>query len=863
MKKLLLVVLFCAVLAVFAQTPPSAPVAASASDITVSGFTANWNASTGADGYRIDIDINNDFSNPFVSDLDVGNLTFFELGQLGISTQYFYRVRAYNSNGTSSNSNIINVFTNAELLPATPTVNSTGTGDYTSIHISWQHSDYAHGYNLFLSGTGTNYEIDAGYVNEYTIDSLLSATIFNVTVQAYNNLGESGWSSPITANTVIYPPVIKAETNITKNSFYINWDSSYNAHYYEVSWNQDNINVGQLNVVGNSLKIENLFSGIECQYQVAAVNPDLGTVDGYGCSSIYYVIILPEITAKNPTGIAYTSFTANWNVSTGATGYRIDVDDNNDFLSPLTGYSDLDVGNVFSYSISGLSSGTTYYYRVRAYNASGTSENSNVIGTITIPAAPVANSASEITASGFTANWGSVTGADGYRMDVVEYWESSSTAPVIRYDDLDVGNVTSKVLTDLPAGFRFTYIIRAYNASGTSENSNLIETFTIPYAPLPYPAEYLEIFTNSFTAVWWNSDPFVTGSRLDVDDNSDFSSPLTGYNDLDVGNVVNLTVTGLECGTKYYWRVRSYNASGTSESSDVVEIMTLLSAPVATSASEITASGFTANWGSVTGAAGYRIDVDDNSDFSSLLTGYNDLDVGNVVNLTVTDLWGGCNCYYRIRAYNASGTSENSNVIETITKPPVPCVYDIPDYLYITTNSFKAQWDNFFYLGVEGFRIDVDDNSDFSSPLTGYNDLDAGRVDNVTVTGLESGTKYYWRVRSYNASGTSESSNVVETITHPSAPEATLASGITISGFTANWNSVNGADGYRIDIDDNIDFSSPLTGYSDLDVGNVTTKAVTGLSSGVTYYYRVRAYNMILINAGGESYLVLSGYSAY
>ncbi|HPV47692.1 MAG TPA: fibronectin type III domain-containing protein, partial [Kiritimatiellia bacterium] len=34
-----------------------------------------------------------------------------------------------------------------------------------------------------------------------------------------------------------------------------------------------------------------------------------------------------------------------------------------------------------------------------------------------------------------------------------------------------------------------------------------------------------------------------------------------------------------------------------------------------------------------------------------------------------------------------------------------------------------------------------------------------------------------------------------------------------------------------------------VPGYENRDVGNVTTFAVTGLVEGVTYYYRVRAYN--------------------
>ena len=55
----------------------------------------------------------------------------------------------------------------------------------------------------------------------------------------------------------------------------------------------------------------------------------------------------------------------------GATGYRLDVATRNNFTpnSFVNGYNNLDVGNATSRSVTGLNANTTYYYRVRAYNA--------------------------------------------------------------------------------------------------------------------------------------------------------------------------------------------------------------------------------------------------------------------------------------------------------------------------------------------------------------------------------------------------------------------------------------------------------------------------------------------------------------
>src|SRR5437763_7717546 len=81
-----------------------------------------------------------------------------------------------------------------------------------------------------------------------------------------------------------------------------------------------------------------------------------------------------------------SSFMAMWPSVTGAKGYLLDVSTSSSFDSFVDGYHDLDVGDAAGRSVTGLSRGTTYFYRVRAYDAAGTGNYSDVMAATTAAA---------------------------------------------------------------------------------------------------------------------------------------------------------------------------------------------------------------------------------------------------------------------------------------------------------------------------------------------------------------------------------------------------------------------------------------------------------------------------------------------
>jgi uncharacterized protein (TIGR02145 family) len=115
--------------------------------------------------------------------------------------------------------------------------------------------------------------------------------------------------------------------------------------------------------------------------------------------------------------------------------------------------------------------------------------------------------------------------------------------------------------------------------------------------------------------------------------------------------------------------------------------------PVADPATEITYDSFLANWQSVVGVDGYYLDVSTDINFGTFVAGYHNKAVGNVLNASVTGLVAEETYYYRVRAYNDIGSSENSNVITVDTLvETVPYLLDKDANQYTTIVIGTQEW---------------------------------------------------------------------------------------------------------------------------------------------------------------------------
>jgi len=166
-------------------------------------------------------------------------------------------------------------------------------------------------------------------------------------------------------------------------------------------------------------------------------------------------------------------------------------------------------------------------------------------------------------------------------------------------------------------------------------------------------------------------------------------------------------IDNLTPGITYYWSVQAIDQGFAGSLWAPESSFTLLVAPVAGTAGSVTQNSLTVKWSSSTGAAGYRVDIGTDPAFTTFLTGYNNVDAGNVTSLNVTGLTAKTTYYYRIRSYNSSGTSFNSNTISatTLQNPPTGLIASSCNNLVtLTWNAISDA--GFMYYRIYGGTTD-------------------------------------------------------------------------------------------------------------------------------------------------------------
>ena len=438
------------------------------------------------------------------------------------------------------------------------------------------------------------------------------------------------------------------------------------------------------------------------------------------------------------------------NGGSAITGYRV-------YRGTTSGSETLltTLGNVTSWSDTGLTNGTTYYYKVSALNAVGESVASNELSAkpaagATAPGAPTLNSATP--GNGTVALGWSAPGSNGGSA-ITGYKVYRGTASGGETLLTTLSNVTSFTDTGLTNGTTYYYKVSALNSVGESVASNELSAkpAAVPGAPTLNSATP----GNGTVALAWsaptnNGGSAITGYRV-------YRSTASGGETLltTLGNVTSFADSGLTNGTTYYYKVSALNSIGESVASNELSARpaAVPGAPALTNAVPGNAS-VSLSWStpSSNGSAitGYRIYRGTTSGGETLLT-----TVGSVNSWTDTTVANGVTYYYEVSALNFVGEGAASNELSArpATSPGPPTLTTAA----LDTTGVTLSWTTPGSNGgsaITGYRL-------YRGTSSGQETLLAtvGVQMSYTDTTVSNGATYYYEVTAVNAVGESARSN--------------------------------------------------------------------------------------------------------
>ena len=562
--------------------------------------------------------------------------------------------------------------------------------------------------------------------------------------------------------------------------------------------------------------------------------------------------VLPPLLSSPASGATGQSqpLMLSWSPVSNAIGYYVQVSTDSFFTTVVFEDTAL-IATSTSRTVSGLSGGVTYYWRVMAANASERSDWSAVLSFTT---AAVSLQAPTLLSPMSTAtnqplvlalSWSTVVNATGYHVQV----STSSTFTTIFSQDSTLTSA-SKTISNLAGGVTYYWRVRAKNSGGVSTwttpwNFTTIVT-AIPSAPslvTPLNGSTNQSITPTLV---WSAVSGATTYYVQVSSNPAFTGIISQDSTLTVDS---MKLGALSASTPYYWHVRAKNAAGVSAWTSMWTFTTGTPA-LQTPALNSPANGTTGlsyvrlmlTWSTVSNAASYRVQVSLDSSFTNVFLDDSTLTSASKTSDSFPPIV--FKYFWRVRAKNAAGVSAWTTPWSFTTSSvaiQAPLLNSPANGMtMVNPMGLTLSWSTVGTAIL--YRLQVSSDSSFTTVTV----EDSTLVSlSKTLDSLSRGIKYFWRVRARSIGGVSSWTPPWSFTTAPSSVPAVPALVSPVNGapgqpqvLTLVWSPVTGALWYRVQLSTSSTFATVAVDDSTL---TAASRSVGTLAPGTTYYWRVRA----------------------
>ena len=725
-----------------------------------------------------------------------------------------------------------------------PTSVKAASSSYKSIDVSWGVVTGASGYELYraTSSTGTYALIATTTEPSYNNTGLKTNSTYYYKNRAYT-IGTvkmySGFSTVVNSKTIPSVPASVKAVSSSYKSINTRWGAVTGASGYEVYRAISGSGTYTLITTTTATSYNNtgLKTNSTYYYKVRAYTK-VGTVKVY---SSFSTVVNSKPIPSAPISVktvssSYNSISVSWGAVTGASRYEVYR-----ARSSTGTYALIATTTEPSYNNAGLTTNSTYYYKIRAYTTVGSikifSDFSIVVSSKPIPSAPTSVKAVSTSYNSINLSWGAVTGASEYEV----YRATSSTGT---YTLISTITATSYNNTELTTNSTYYYKSRAYTAVGNEKVYSGFST-VVSSKPIPVAPGAVKAVSSSYKSINLSWETVAGASGYEV-----YRATSSGgnYTLLTTTMATSYNNTGLKTNSIYYYKNRAYTTVGTvkmySGFSKVVNAKTIPSVPASVNAVSSSYKSINISWGAVTGASVYEVyRATTSSGTYTLITTTTATSYNNTI-LTTNSTY-----YYKVRAYTTVGNVKVYSGFSTVVNSkPIPSVPASVESVSSSYNSISVSWG--VVTGASGYEVYRGTSSTGTYAL-----IATTTATSYNNAGLTTNSTYYYKIRAYKIVGSikvfSDFSIAVNSKPIPSIPVSVKAVSASYDSVNISWGAVTGASRYEV-----YRTTSSTGTYTLITTITTTSYDDTGLITNNTYYYKVIACTLV-----GET-SVYSGFSS-